>query len=196
MKEHIYILDDHPMITEGTAQLLMTDERYQVTIGKHYSELYNFIESNPISLLIIDYELQDKTALDLLPYLQKKIPQTPVLVYTMHTEFWIIKLLIKKAIESILLTKNKYYSPTALNIVLSLVGDHSATDSIAYTPSPREKEIINMLSCGYTSEEIAQKLNLSKSTIDTMRKNILLKSGAINVSHLMRLAFIKGWITT
>ena len=102
----------------------------------------------------------------------------------MHTEFWIIKLLIKKevagivskndntseikkAIESILLTKNKYYSPTALNIVLSLVGDHSATDSIAYTPSPREKEIINMLSCGYTSEEIAQKLNLSKSTIDT-----------------------------
>ena len=51
----------------------MTDERYQVTIGKHYSELYNFIESNPISLLIIDYELQDKTALDLLPYLQKKI---------------------------------------------------------------------------------------------------------------------------
>ena len=93
MKEHIYILDDHPMIAEGTAQLLMTDERYQVTIGKHYSELYNFIESNPISLLIIDYELQDKTALDLLPYLQKKIPQTPVLVYSMHTEFWIIKLL-------------------------------------------------------------------------------------------------------
>lgn len=31
---------------------------------------------------------------------------------------------------------------------------------------------------------------------NTMRKNILLKSGAINVSHLMRLAFIKGWITT
>jgi len=48
MKEHIYILDDHPMIAEGTAQLLMTDERYQVTIGKHYSELYNFIESKPV----------------------------------------------------------------------------------------------------------------------------------------------------
>lgn len=49
MKEHIYILDDHPMIAEGTAQLLMTDERYQVTIGKHYSELYNFIESSPLA---------------------------------------------------------------------------------------------------------------------------------------------------
>lgn len=97
MYERTYLhIGRSPMIAEGTAQLLMTDERYQVTIGKHYSELYNFIESNPISLLIIDYELQDKTALDLLPYLQKKIPQTPVLVYTMHTEFWIIKLLIKK----------------------------------------------------------------------------------------------------
>lgn len=212
MKEYIYILDDHPIIAEGLAQLLALDDKYQITIGKHYTELYNYIDDQPLSLLIIDYELQDKTVLELLPYLQKKIPQTPVLIYTMHTEFWIIKLLIKnavagivtkndntievkKAIEAILSTKNKYYSPTALNVVLSLMGDHSVADSIVYTPSPREKEIINMLSCGYTSEEIAQKLNLSKSTIDTMRKNILLKSGAINVSHLMRLAFIKGWIT-
>lgn len=177
MKEHIYILDDHPIIAEGLAKLLTLEEKYQITIGKHYSELYNYIDNQTPSLLIIDYELQDKTVLELLPYLHKKIPQTPVLIYTMHTEFWIIKQLIKKevagivtknddtteikkAIDSILSTKNKYYSPTALNIVLSLIGDHSAMDSITYTPSPREKEIINMLSCGNTSEEIAQKLNL------------------------------------
>ena len=85
----------------------------------------------------------------------------------------------------------KYYSPTALNVVLSIMGDHSTEKSIVYTPSPRENEIIQMLSCGLTSDEIAHKLNLSKNTIDTMRKNILLKSGAANVSHLMRIAFFK-----
>ena len=90
---------------------------------------------------------------------------------------------------------NKYYSPTALNVVLSIMGDHSTEKAIVYTPSPRENEIIQMLSCGLTPDEIAQKLNLSKNTIDTMRKNILLKSGATNVSHLMRIAFLKGWIT-
>ena len=102
---------------------------------------------------------------------------------------------IEKAIHNILHEENKYYSPTALNVVLSIMGDHSTEKSITYTPSPRENEIIQMLSCGLTSDEIAHKLNLSKNTIDTMRKNILLKSGATNVSHLMRIAFLKGWIT-
>lgn len=72
MKEHIYILDDHPIIAEGLAKLLTLEEKYQITIGKHYSELYNYIDNQTPSLLIIDYELQDKTVLELLPYLHKK----------------------------------------------------------------------------------------------------------------------------
>lgn len=183
-----------------------------ITTGHHDSELYNYLNDYTPDLLIIDYEIQDKTALDVITYLQKKGMNIPQLIYTMHTEFWIIKLLIKaevagivtkndkieeieKAIHNILHEGNKYYSPTALNVVLSIMGDHSTEKSITYTPSPRENEIIQMLSCGLTSDEIAHKLNLSKNTIDTMRKNILLKSGATNVSHLMRIAFLKGWIT-
>lgn len=208
----IYILDDHPIITEGITQLLANNQQYQITAGHHYSELYNYLNDHTPDLLIIDYEIQDKTALDVITYLQKKGMNIPQLIYTMHTEFWIIKLLIKaevagivtkndkieeteKAIHNILHEGNKYYSPTALNVVLSIMGDHSTEKSITYTPSPRENEIIQMLSCGLTSDEIAHKLNLSKNTIDTMRKNILLKSGATNVSHLMRIAFLKGWIT-
>lgn len=210
--KNIYILDDHPIITEGIAQLLASNQQYQITAGHHYSELYNYLNDHTPDLLIIDYEIQDKTALDVITYLQKKGMNIPQLIYTMHTEFWIIKLLIKaevagivtkndkieeieKAIHNILHKGNKYYSPTALNVVLSIMGDHSTEKSITYTPSPRENEIIQMLSCGLTSDEIAHKLNLSKNTIDTMRKNILLKSGATNVSHLMRIAFLKGWIT-
>ena len=208
----LYILDDHPVVAEGLAQLLSIKAQYNIVTGHHYSELYNYLNHTIPDLLITDYELHDQTALDILTFFKKKGLKIPVIIYTMHTEFWIIKLLIKeevagiiikndkteemnKAIETILYEQHKYYSSTALHIVLSIMGDHSATNSIAYIPSPRESEIIQMLSCGLTSDEIAKELNLSKNTIDTMRKNILLKSGAINVSHLMRIAFIKGWIT-
>lgn len=101
---------------------------------------------------------------------------------------------VRKAAYRIMEEQEKYFSPTALNAVLSIMGDQSAKRSLTYNPSPRELEVIELLSNGLTSEEISQELNLSKNTIDTMRKNILLKSGAINVSHLMRIAFIKGWI--
>lgn len=175
----IYILDNHPIITEGIAQLLANNQQYQITAGHHDSELYNYLNDHTPDLLIIDYEIQDKTALDVITYLQKKGVNIPQLIYTMHTEFWIIKLLIKaevagivtkndkieeieKAIHNILHEGNKYYSPTALNVVLSIMGDHSTEKSIVYTPSPRENEIIQMLSCGLTSDEIAHKLNLSK----------------------------------
>lgn len=212
MTQTLFILDDHPVVSEGLAHLLSAESKYQIITGRHQTELYKYVSNKLPDLLIIDYELNGQTALDIMVYLQKKNINIPILVYTMHTEFWIIKQLIKKevngivikgdetteiskAVESILFKQNKYYSPTALNIVLALMGDRSAMSSVDYTPSPREAEIINLLSQGLTSDEIAQQLNLSKNTIDTMRKNILLKSGATNVSHLMRIAFLKGWIT-
>ena len=208
--KNLYILDDHPIVTEGLSQLL-ANNHYQITTGQHHSELYNYLNHATPNLLIIDYEIQEHTALEVLSYLRQKALQIPVLIYTMHTEFWIIKLLtkaevagivtkndkideIEKAIERILEENSKYYSPTALNIVLSIVGDQSAAKLVNYIPRPREHEIIQMLSNGLTSDDIAHQLNLSKNTIDTMRKNILLKSGATNVSHLMRIAFLKGWI--
>ena len=101
----IYILDDHPIITEGIAQLLANNQQYQITTGHHYSELYNYLNDHTPDLLIIDYEIQDKTALDVITYLQKKGVNIPQLIYTMHTEFWIIKLLIKAEVAGIV-TKN------------------------------------------------------------------------------------------
>lgn len=210
--KNLYILDDHPIVTEGISQLLANNHHYQITTGQHHSELYGHLNHATPDLLIVDYEIQDHTALEILSYLRQKALQIPVLIYTMHTEFWIIRLLtkaevagivtkndkideIEKAIEHILEGNSKYYSPTALHIVLSIVGDQSAAKLVNYIPSPREHEIIQMLSYGLTSDDIARQLNLSKNTIDTMRKNILLKSGATNVSHLMRIAFLKGWIT-
>lgn len=151
----IYILDDHPIITEGIAQLLANNQQYQITTGHHDSELYNYLNDHTPDLLIIDYEIQDKTALDVITYLQKKGMNIPQLIYTMHTEFWIIKLLIKaevagivtkndkieeieKAIHNILHEGNKYYSPTALNVVLSIMGDHS-TENPLFTHQARVK---------------------------------------------------------
>ena len=38
----IYILDDHPIITEGIAQLMANNQQYQITAGHHDSDLQYF----------------------------------------------------------------------------------------------------------------------------------------------------------
>lgn len=190
---------------------MLKKENYDIHCSTVLSDLINFLKNNHVDLLVLDYELKDTSAIEIVPKLRQQQPDLPILIYTMHAESWIIQMLIKaevngivtkgdkldelkKAACRIMEEQEKYFSPTALNAVLSIMGDQSAKRNLTYNPSPRELEVIELLSNGLTSEEISQELNLSKNTIDTMRKNILLKSGAINVSHLMRIAFIKGWI--
>jgi len=60
--------------------------------------------------------------------------------------------------------------------------------------SSREKEILKLLTNGYNSKEIADKLCLSKYTIETHRKNILKKTELNNTAELIKLASNSGWI--
>lgn len=52
--------------------------------------------------------------------------------------------------------------------------------------SKREREIIELVHKGYTSVEIAEKLFVSKLTIDTHRRNILHKTNSTNFIDLLQ----------
>ena len=56
--------------------------------------------------------------------------------------------------------------------------------------SNREKQVMDLVLQGKTSKEIADLLFVSKSTIDTHRKNILKKTGATSFQELFRLSHI------
>ena len=210
MKYSIVILDDHEAISKAVSMTLIKGG-YEVTISKSPSNLLGLIRNQKFDLLILDYEMGPTTALDLIPEIRKINKVLPIAIYTMHNEPWVVSLLVKyavkgiidkndelsevcNAVDKILENGEKYYSPSMLDTLLGILGDKTIKRKMQYSPSPREKEIINLLSHGYTSNEISEKLFLSKSTVDTIRKNILLKSDALNVSHLMRMAFLKGWI--
>ena len=53
----------------------------------------------------------------------------------------------------------------------------------------REKEVILLISKGLTNNEIAEKLFISTTTVDTHRKNLLIKFEAKNTAALVRMAF-------
>lgn len=58
----------------------------------------------------------------------------------------------------------------------------------------REQEVLNLLSQGYSSKEISQKLFISPNTVEYHRKQLLRKSGAKNVAQLIGLAFRMRWL--
>lgn len=60
--------------------------------------------------------------------------------------------------------------------------------------TPKQLEILNLLAEGYSTKEVARKLENSDKTIETMRNNMLLRVGAKNIAHLITIAFRNGWI--
>ena len=76
----------------------------------------------------------------------------------------------------------------------SIVTNYYYPDPEEARLSRREREILGRLADGLSSKQIADKLNLSESTIVNHRKNILKKTNTKNVAELIHYAFCKGII--
>ena len=61
--------------------------------------------------------------------------------------------------------------------------------------SNRESEVLNLLSFGLTTQVISKRLFLSHHTINSHRKNLLIKLNANNTPELIRRAFETGYLT-
>jgi len=90
-------------------------------------------------------------------------------------------------------TRMQYYMATwkGKNLETIFKGSTSAYGNIL---SDREIEILTLLSEGFTSNQIAKKVSLSPETIRTHSKNIINKVGAKNMTEVVKIAVIEGWI--
>jgi DNA-binding CsgD family transcriptional regulator len=59
----------------------------------------------------------------------------------------------------------------------------------ATAPTKRERQVLHLIAHELTSKEIAQQLFISSETVQTHRKNLLIKLSAKNTAGLMRRAF-------
>jgi len=58
----------------------------------------------------------------------------------------------------------------------------------------REIEVLKYISEGFTNPEIADKLFISPLTVDSHRKNLILKLNAKNTASLIKIAFQNGYL--
>ncbi|MCL4170427.1 UNVERIFIED_CONTAM: hypothetical protein GTU68_013878 [Idotea baltica] len=88
--------------------------------------------------------------------------------------------------------KGKMYLDEASNeIVLSAIGNkksQSATYSLFPKLSRREKEVLHLILEEHTTQEIADKLFISFGTVETHRRNMLIKTGTRNTAGLVKTA--------
>ena len=86
---------------------------------------------------------------------------------------------------------DKFYTPEQLDM-LNKKFLHLKTESMLHMLTHHEICVAELLSHGLTSEEIAEKLNISPSTVNIHKNNLFHKTETKNSAHLMRFLFTRG----
>ena len=169
-------------------------------------EVLSLMEIHEVDVILLDIEMPKMDGFDTMRQLKKLKQQPKILVLTMHASPQFIKnilatgadgylpkdsgkALLVEAITTVHQT-GAFHTPETIGIVMNSLKGKQTTTNI----SPREKEIIKLIADQYTTNEIAEKLFLSTHTIESHRKNILLKLGLKNTAGLVKYAIQKGII--
>ena len=190
-KKRILIVDDHPMMRQGLAQLIDNESDLSVcgeadTAGQALTG----IGTQKPDLVIADISLPDKNGLELIKDLQAMHSSLPVLVVSMHDESLYAERVLraggrgyimkqeggKKLMEAIrqVLSGQIYVSEKMSAKILEIFSGRrpQASHSPLEHLSDREFEVFQLIGEGKATREIADHLHLSVKTVEVHRANI------------------------
>src|SRR5258706_6660470 len=189
----IFIIDDHPLVIDGIKTMLKDVNYLQiVSAAKNANEALQFLNQSPDSdVILLDINLPDIDGLRLCELIREKNKTAKIIGLTYVNEAGIITQLIKKGANGYLLKSMEreelidainqvldgsvYLSKAANEKIIQQLQNNGLSPGDIPALTRREKEILQLLAEGFTSNDIAGKLFLSAYTVDTHRKNMLQK---------------------
>ena len=202
----ILITDDHRMFAEGLkAMLMMQDHLGDPQIAESGEDALKLLAESDFDLLITDINMGGMSGIELTKTVKELYPELKVLVITMYDDYEMINeiftaeaegFILKnspptdffQAIEQ-LLTNHTYYSKDILTVLLNKTRTQKKIQANLSNLTDREIQIIELIAKEYSSDAIAEKLYISKHTVNTHRKNILQKTGIKTLAGLIRFAY-------
>lgn len=195
----VFIVDDHYMVIEGIRSLLQNEKNIEWTgHAMHAESCLAFLKQQLPDVILMDINLPDKSGIDLCKEVKEKYPSIYVVgLSTFNQQSFIQKMqengasgyVLKNASQNelmdaiITVAKGKtYLSDEAAS---SLKGNDQSEAPVL---TRREKEVLELIAEGSTNIEIAGRLFISASTVETHRKNLLSKLDAKNTASLVRIA--------
>jgi len=212
----IILVDDHAVVRSGLRMLLESKPGIEVVgdAADGDEAIRMALQIKP-DLVLMDLSMpHGKDGLTATAELKKLLPDTPVLILTMHDDeeylFRSIQAgasgyILKSAPHEELLAAirsvsqgDAYLYPTAtkrlMNEYMERVRNGDGADSYEQL-SEREKEVLGWIAKGYSNKEIADRLVISVKTVETHKAHIMEKLGLKTRPDLVKYALKKGLLT-
>ena len=199
MATKIFIVDDHYMVIEGIRSLLQNEKsiEWMGHVTKADACLA-FLKQQLPDVILMDINMPEKNGIDLCKEVKEKYPSVFVIGLSTFNQQSFIQKMMENGASGYLL-KNASQGELMEGIETVMKGKTYLSEEAAKTlrKNPtgvmpvltrREKEVLELIAEGLTNAEVAQRLFISVTTVDTHRKNILAKFEVKNVAALVRLA--------
>jgi DNA-binding NarL/FixJ family response regulator len=199
MATSVFIVDDHYMVIEGIRSLLQNEKSIEwVGHAGTASSCLSFLQSRQPDVILMDINLPDMSGIDLCKQVKEKYPHIFIIGLSTFNQLSFIEKMLEGGASGYLLKnaggheitnaiadvmKGRQHLSTEVSQML-----RQAAPKTAPMVTRREKEVLTLIAEGLTNQEIADKIFVSVSTVDTHRKNLLQKLNAKNTAALVKIA--------
>jgi DNA-binding NarL/FixJ family response regulator len=207
----IAIADDHPLVISGLHYALTKCTDMEIT-GSYANgvELLNGLAIVQPDVLLLDIQMPGQTGDELAEIIGARYSAIRILALTNLDNVYYIKNMLRKGVRGYVLkttmepvlidairrvySGEQYLEPALKEKVLqdTLRGKKDVSANPMLTT--REKEVLQYIALDLTSQEIADKLFVTKRTIDSHRMSLFMKLGVKNMAGLVKKGIQMGLI--
>ena len=211
MKIKVLIADDHQLVIDGLKLMFEGENAIEcVASANNGFEALKKLEQHQVDVVLLDVNMPVIDGMECCQSVAALYPDIKILALSMMKEASLVKKMLKEGANGYLLKNagqeevieaikkvhrgEKVFSPEILDILMdSLAGVERKSSSRVFPRiSRREKQILDLIVWEKTTQEIADELFISFSTVDTHRKNLLAKLDVRNTAGLVRVAMEHG----
>lgn len=206
----ILIADDHDLMRRGLRALLESHAGWTICAEAHTGrEAVAKAEELKPDIVILDITMPELNGVEAARRILKSSPNTEILVLSVHYSDQLIRDILDAGVRGYIVKSDSdrdliiavealsnhkpFFTPRATELILSNFNSKGSSPSevpevIGERLTSREREIVQLLSEGKSSKEVASILSISVKTAETHRANIMRKLEIHSVSELVRYA--------
>ena len=207
----IILADDHQIVRQGLRILLEAETDMKVVAeADNGRKVLKLAQELLPDVIIMDLSMPELNGIEATRQILSGAPEVKVIALSMHSDSLFVLNMIKsgasgyllkdcaleelvKAIRAVVDDKT-YLSPGVSDIVIrDFVTGWQTTNSSAFSVlSPREREVLQLMAEGRTTNQIADGLCVSVKTVEAHRKQVMTKLGIHSVAELTKYAIRQG----
>jgi two-component system response regulator NreC len=213
-KMKIFLADDHHVFREGIRIILEIHAPIKI-VGEAATgkELLKGLVGLEVEVLLLDIDMPDINGLDLMKMIAIEYPQLSVLIFSSHDNEHYIHHMITNGAKGYILKSCKkdelilaikivqageaYLDSKVSKIFFQFIEkkEKNAQRSVKTPLTKREIEILKLVAQGHTNQEIGCRLFISHRTVDTHRRNMMVKLDLHSAAALTLYASKNGFLT-